>query len=83
MNIKTNINDMHIFKYKYDIEKIAKHVCHCCQKLCFEHQVCYESQSYIKHFPNLIKNIRSNDHVLMCKSCWKKTDFGKPWDLSL
>jgi len=25
----------------------------------FEHQVCYASQSYIKHFPNLIKNIIS------------------------
>ncbi len=83
MNIKTNINDKHIPKYKSNIENISQHVCHCCQKLCFEHQVCYESQSYIKHFPNLIKNIRSNDHVLMCKSCWKKTDFGKPWDLSL
>lgn len=43
MNIKTNINDKHILKYKYVIEDIAKHVCYCCQKLCFEHQVCYAS----------------------------------------
>jgi hypothetical protein len=57
MNIKTNINNTHILNYKSDIEDIAKHVCHCCQKLCFQHQVCYASQSYIKHFPNLIKNI--------------------------
>jgi hypothetical protein len=83
MNIKTNINDKHILKYKYVIEDIAKHVCYCCQKLCFEHQVCYASQSYIKHFPIPIKNIRSNDHVLMCKYYQKKIDFGKPLNLSL
>ncbi len=45
MSIKTNINDKHILKYKYDIEDIVKHVCYCCQKLCFKHQVCYASQS--------------------------------------
>jgi hypothetical protein len=83
MNIKTNINDKHILKYKYIIEDIAKHVCYCCQKLCFQHQVCYAFQLYIKHFPNPIKNIRSNDHVLVCKSCRKKIDFGKHLNLSL
>jgi len=83
MNIKTNINDKHNLKYKCVIEDIAKHVCYCCQKLCFEHQVCYASQSYIKHFPNPIKNKRSNDNVLMRKSCQKKFDFGKPLNLSL
>jgi hypothetical protein len=43
MNIKTNINDKHIIKYEYDIEDIAKHVCHCCQKLCFK-------DKFVMHF---------------------------------
>jgi hypothetical protein len=45
MNILKNINDTHILKYKYDIEDILKHVCYCCEKLCFKHQLYYASQS--------------------------------------
>ncbi len=76
------IHDKYIFQYKSDIDDIAKYVCYC-QKLCFKHQVYYASQSYNECFPNVIKNVKSNDHVLMCKSCTKKKDFGKLLNLVL
>jgi hypothetical protein len=70
-------------KYKKYIEDIPKHVCYCCQRLYFAHQIFYASHSYIEQFLNPLKNVISNDCVLMCKSCCKKIDVKKPLELML
>jgi len=51
--------------------------------LCFAHQVLYASQSYIKQFLDAIKNVKFNDHVLICKGCQKKINLKQPLNLIL
>ncbi len=70
-------------KYKKDIEDIAKQVCYCCQNLCFAHQAFYVSKSCIEQFPDVIKSVKFNEHVLICKGCQKKINSKKPLDLML
>jgi hypothetical protein len=77
------LNNKYVMKYKKDIEDIPKHVCYCYQRLYFAHQKFYALHSYIEQFPNPLKNVISNDCVLMCKSYCKKIDFKKPLDLML
>lgn len=42
---QTKLNNTYVTKYKKDIEDIPKHVCYCCQRLYFAHQICYASHS--------------------------------------
>jgi uncharacterized protein YbaR (Trm112 family) len=37
----------------------------------------------LEKFPYELKNTRTMEHVLICKSCKKKFDIGKPFDLLL
>jgi hypothetical protein len=74
---------MHIIKYKKDIQNIVKHVCYCCQRCFLKFQNFFASKSYIKKLPNAIQDIKTNDRILICKSCWKKIDLQKPLDLTL
>jgi uncharacterized CHY-type Zn-finger protein len=74
---------MHIIKYKKDIQDIVKHVCYCCQRLFSKFQIVFASKSYIKKLLDAIQDIKTNDHILICKSCQKNIDLQKPLDLTL
>jgi hypothetical protein len=52
-------------------------------KIMFKNRVYSASQLYLERFPSAIKNIKTNDHVLICKSCQKKIDLEKPPNLIL
>ncbi len=80
---QTRLNNKYVMKYKNNIKDITKHVCYCCQRLYFAHQLFYASYSYIEQFLNPLKKVIFNDCVLMCKSCCKKMDKKKPLDLML
>ncbi len=49
------LNNKYVTKYKKYIEDIPKHVCYCCQRLYFAHQICCASHSYITQFFNPLK----------------------------
>ncbi len=43
----------------------------------------YASQSCIEQFSDAIKNVKLNDHVLICKICENKIKMKQPLDLML
>ncbi len=55
MNIKKNINDKHILKYKYDIEDILKHLCYCCEKYVLNIKFVMHPNHKLNFFPMLLK----------------------------
>jgi hypothetical protein len=48
INNKLKTDDMHIIKYRKDIQNIAKHVSFYCQRLFFKFQNVFGLRSYIK-----------------------------------
>jgi len=72
-----------ILRYKKDIKNIAKHVCYCCQRLHFKYQISIVSQPYIEIFLDELKNEKNIKDVIICKSCKRNFDIGKPFDLHL
>jgi uncharacterized protein YbaR (Trm112 family) len=78
-----NIFHTNIFKYEENIKDIAKHVCYCCQMLHFKYQIFIVSKPYIEKFFNELKNGKNIKDVLICKSCKRKFDIRKPFDLIL
>jgi len=47
---KTNVSNKYIIKYKEDIQDIVKHICYCCQRLCFAHQVFMHHNHVLNNF---------------------------------
>jgi hypothetical protein len=79
MEDKSKFENQNIIKYEKHIEGIAKYVCHCCQRLCFDFQVCRASTSHFKTISPSFENLNLDNKKKICKYCRKKFNPTNHW----